>query len=281
MFIKSIINNNVITSIDKQGDELVLFGKGVGFKAQVGQEIDEQKVQKRFYLEDKGMFAKFKHIVNEVTADELLLTTKIISMAQKELKKPLNDSVYVSLADHIHFVVYRYQKKQNLSNAFLWDLHQFYPNEFRVAQRAVEMINETLHVKLDENEAGFLTFHFVDATLNVNSEYDVTALTDLMHAIIDIVSFNLHLQISSDDMNSFRFITHVKFFAQRVLQGIKVTDKGDEDLYEIIRVKYNDASATVTKITEFLIKEYHYEMSISDKLYFLVHVHRLLLHSTT
>lgn len=271
----------MITSIDKQGDELVLFGKGVGFKAQVGQEIDEQKVQKRFYLEDKGMFAKFKHIVNEVTADELLLTTKIISMAQKELKKPLNDSVYVSLADHIHFVVYRYQKKQNLSNAFLWDLHQFYPNEFRVAQRAVEMINETLHVKLDENEAGFLTFHFVDATLNVNSEYDVTALTDLMHAIIDIVSFNLHLQISSDDMNSFRFITHVKFFAQRVLQGIKVTDKGDEDLYEIIRVKYNDASATVTKITEFLIKEYHYEMSISDKLYFLVHVHRLLLHSTT
>lgn len=278
MFIKSIINNNVVTSIDKQGDELVIFGRGVGFKGEIGQLIDEGKVQKRFYLEDKGMFAKFKHIVSEVTSDELMLTSRIISYAQKELKKPLNDSIYVSLADHIHFVVYRYNKNQSLSNAFLWDLQQFYPNEFRVAQRAVDMINEGLNIHLDENEAGFLTFHFVDATLNMNSDYDVTALTDLMHAIIDIVSFNLNIQIDSEDMNSFRFITHVKFFAQRVLQNIKAKDAGDDELYAIIKVKYADASDTIQKISEFLIKEYHYDMSVSDKLYFLVHVHRLITH---
>ena len=48
MEIKKIINNNIVSSIDKDGRELIVMGRGIGFGKKTGQMIDEDAVEKNF-----------------------------------------------------------------------------------------------------------------------------------------------------------------------------------------------------------------------------------------
>ena len=45
MKIIKVINNNVLSAFDENGQEVVLMGRGLGFKAKTGDDIDESRVQ--------------------------------------------------------------------------------------------------------------------------------------------------------------------------------------------------------------------------------------------
>ena len=50
MVIQKVINNNVISAYDVNQQEIVIMGKGIGFKAHTGELIDESKIEKVFVL---------------------------------------------------------------------------------------------------------------------------------------------------------------------------------------------------------------------------------------
>ena len=54
MKIDKIINNNVVSTCDEEGREIIVMGRGVGFKAKEGNTIDEEKVEKIFRLESQN-----------------------------------------------------------------------------------------------------------------------------------------------------------------------------------------------------------------------------------
>ena len=45
MQIIKVINNNVISSEDDKGKEIIVMGKGIGFGKKAGEEIDETKIE--------------------------------------------------------------------------------------------------------------------------------------------------------------------------------------------------------------------------------------------
>ena len=47
MQIIKVINNNVISSEDDKGKEIIVMGKGIGFGKKAGEEIDETKIEKQ------------------------------------------------------------------------------------------------------------------------------------------------------------------------------------------------------------------------------------------
>lgn len=116
MRIKSVVNNNVVMSVDKYNNECILVGKGIGFGAKAGQTVNARITYKKFLLADKGVMAKFMRIIDEVSPEELLVTYEIISMAKRELQVPLNESIYISLTDHIHYVIERAHAGQLIGN---------------------------------------------------------------------------------------------------------------------------------------------------------------------
>ena len=50
MRIEKVINNNIISTRDKQGVELVVMGRGIGFGKKPGSEVVEKKIEKVFLL---------------------------------------------------------------------------------------------------------------------------------------------------------------------------------------------------------------------------------------
>lgn len=82
-------------------------------------------MEKRFYLEDKGLYAKFKKLLKEVSVEDIDISDDIISLAKKRLKKDLNESIYISLPDHINLAVTRTRDGLDVKNGLLWEIKKY------------------------------------------------------------------------------------------------------------------------------------------------------------
>ena len=65
----------------------------------------------------------------------------------------------------------------------------------------------------------------------------VLQITKVMQEILNIVKYQLNIEYDEEALCYHRFITHLKFFAQRLL-GKNHPPSNDDDLYEVIREKY-------------------------------------------
>lgn len=58
---------------------------------------------------DKNLNEKLISIVSEIPEEYLAITTKVVSLFEKQYNKKLNDIIYVSLTEHIHGAIERYK----------------------------------------------------------------------------------------------------------------------------------------------------------------------------
>ena len=47
MIIQKVINNNVVSTFDSNGKEVILMGKGIGFRKKTGDELDKTKIERQ------------------------------------------------------------------------------------------------------------------------------------------------------------------------------------------------------------------------------------------
>ncbi len=52
MVVKQVLGNNIVSSWDSNGQEVLLMGKGIGFAVKPGSPVDESKISKTFFLTD-------------------------------------------------------------------------------------------------------------------------------------------------------------------------------------------------------------------------------------
>ena len=85
MKIAKIINNNVVSTCDEEGREIIVMGRGVGFKAKEGNTIDEEKVEKIFRLESQNTMDKFKELLENLPMEHVQISAEIIGMPKRFL----------------------------------------------------------------------------------------------------------------------------------------------------------------------------------------------------
>ena len=139
----------------------------------------------------------------------------IISHAKDHLKLKLNQSIYVTLTDHINFAIERVSQGIEPQNALLWEIKRFYPQEFQLGIYALELIHDRLGILLPEDEAGFIALHFVNAEYGTDIR-DAVKFPDQMQAIVDIVERDLGILLDESSLHYERFMTHIKFLIQRI-----------------------------------------------------------------
>ena len=125
MIINKVINNNVLSTHDENNREIVLMGKGIGFQKKVGDEVAEDKIEKRFVLDSEDEVGKFSELIEMIPHNYLNLSVDIISYAQQVMPKRLSPSIYISLTDHINFLLERSPKENYLKILYLMRLRAF------------------------------------------------------------------------------------------------------------------------------------------------------------
>lgn len=274
MNIAKVINNNVISVYQTDGTELVVMGRGIAFKKKPGDTVDETRIQKVFALKNKQTSDNFKMLLREVPLDLIVIVEEVINDAKHNLNRKLNENIYVSLTDHINFAIERYREGLEIKNALLWEIKQLYREEFAIGLRTLEQIKQKLGIELPVDEAAYIALHIVNAEMN-EEVITTMSITKFIQQIINIAKYHFKVDFDEDSLSYFRFITHLKFFAQRVFKGNHYENNYDH-LYDLIKEKHKDATACTEKIGTFVKKEYNHELTNEEKLYLTVHIERVV-----
>ena len=116
MLVEKVINNNIVSAFDETGkelEELVVMGRGLGFGVRPGQPVDEKKIEKVFRIKSRDTADQLKELLAGMPLERVKISTDIISFAKSNLNLKLNQSIYVTLTDHINFAIERFEKGIN------------------------------------------------------------------------------------------------------------------------------------------------------------------------
>ncbi|AZV49548.1 transcription antiterminator LicT [Bacillus halotolerans] len=274
MKIAKVINNNVISVVNEQGNELVIMGRGLAFQKKSGDEVDEARIEKVFTLDNKDVSEKFKTLLYEIPIECMEVCEDIISYAKLQLGKKLNDSIYVSLTDHINFAIQRNKKGLDIKNALLWETKRLYKDEFAIGKEALHMVKNKTGVSLPEDEAGFIALHIVNAELNEEMP-NIINITKVMQEILSIVKYHFNIEFDEESLHYYRFVTHLKFFAQRLFNGTYLESQ-DDFLLETVKEKYHRAYDCTKKIKAYMEQEYEHKLTRDELLYLTIHIERVV-----
>ncbi|ONH63269.1 Transcription antiterminator LicT [Streptococcus parauberis] len=155
-----------------------------------------------------------------------------------------------------------------------WEIRKFFPKEFQVARDGIAIVKEMMDIDLPEDEVASLALHFINAQKDVGAIESGQQIAKIVTNILDIVRFH-YGKISEADMVSYnRFVTHIQYFAQRVINGL-VQGANDSFLFEQVKLNYPQAFTCTEKIKSFVETSYDFPMSKDEQVYLTIHIQRL------
>lgn len=119
----------------------------------------------------------------------------------------------------------------------MWEIRKFYPKEFQIGKQALDIIQNETKAVLFDDEAGFIALHIVNAQME-DPVGDLYGLTKVMQEILNIIKYTCKIAFDEDSFYFCRFITHLKFFAQRLLTHTAYDSEDNEELLEVVKKQY-------------------------------------------
>lgn len=273
IIIEKVINNNIISAYEKSGAEVIVMGRGIGFKKKQGEMVPADQISKIFRIKSRTLAEQFKELLANMPLERVRISDEIISHAKDHLKLKLNQSIYVTLTDHINFAIERVSQGIEPQNALLWEIKRFYPQEFQLGNYALELIQDRLDILLPEDEAGFIALHFVNAEYGTDIR-DAVKFPDQMQAIVDIVERDLGILLDESSLHYERFMTHIKFLIQRIYRK-ELLSSEDRELSLLMQRKYPREYQCSLKVAEYIMQATGSRLSEEEIMYLSVHIRRV------
>lgn len=273
MRINKVINNNIVSAYDADRNEVIVMGKGIGFNAREGEKVSKRKIEKVFKMDNQKSFDEFKALLAELPLEHIQVSSEIITYAKETLQTKLNKSIYITLTDHISFAIERYSKGLNFSNPLLYEIERFYNDEFKVGKYALELIDTRIGIQLPEDEAAAIALHIVNAEYNTQIN-EAQNITKLMQKILEIVKNHFRMDFNDQTLHYERFITHLKFFAQRIYKE-ELLNSEDSGLQEMVQQQCAEEFECSKKIAEFVETELKHRLPDEELSYLAIHIKKV------
>lgn len=272
MKVKKSLNNSMLLA-ENDGKEMILFGKGIGFNTKPGTIIDLQSVEQVFMPLDTLKSRHYLSLTDTIPADFFEITHEIVKLAQAHYSEKLNSVLLFTLAEHLHFAVERCKTNTNIANKLTWEIKRYYQKEYSIGELARDLVSAKFAVSLPEDEAVHIAFHIINATFQFD-ETNAHKQVELVNRIAEIVRYKLNQNIDVNSIHYARFITHLRYFAERVLNNILATEETDDFYNELIR--FHPKAMVVAEVIRDFIKS-NYAIAIpNDELTWLgIHISKL------
>ncbi|MFR3311788.1 PRD domain-containing protein [Collinsella stercoris] len=274
MLILKKINNNVALASSDAGEEIVVFGKGVGFHEMPYELEDESVIQRVFRDVDEKCIGGFANIADDV----LLAASDIVAMADKALDCALAGNLVVCLADHLQYALERTGDGIAIENPLSHEVAFVYPREVELGRRGIELVSERMGVNLPESEITSIALHLVNAEVDgMGSSQDMDLVmksTVILERATQVIEGQLGQQLDRTSYAYVRFVAHLRFLIRRLMRGgCKETE--NSGLFRQAARDFPDAYRCAAGINEYLKRDYNWSCSDEEMLYLMMHVNRL------
>lgn len=275
MLIKRVYNNNVVMAVNESdSDELVVIGRGIAFGRHAGDKIDPTAIEKVFSLDDPNNATRLERVIKNIPSVYLSIAEEIMEMVLRESDLNASDNLLIALTDHLSLSLERARDGIPCDNPLLMEIRQFYRREFALAQKAADIIKAELDLTISEEEMGFITLHIVNATMGQRADTLVKSIK-MIQEILDIVSNDFGITFDQDSIQYERFLRHLQFFAQRVLDKESAQSE-DTFLYLLGKGQFPDTLACTEKIGTHIAETYGRDVTDAEKGYLVYHIMNLV-----
>ncbi|ANF97982.1 glucose PTS transporter transcription antiterminator GlcT [Paenibacillus bovis] len=271
--VAKVLNNNVIIADHPQYEEVVVIGKGIGFNRKTRDQIPLNVVEKMFILTNQQEQEQYKQLAAQIDEQIIEVINEIIHFINKESKTPLNEHIHIALTDHIAFAIKRAEQGMTVQNPFLYETREMYPNEYRLAEHALEMIKNKLGVSLEEDEIGFVALHIYSALTDQHIT-QIKAHSRLIADMVKVVEDSLNITITGDSLDYSRLLTHLRFAIERIRRGEKVA--ATHRLEEMLKIEYPEVYSLAWKLTKMMERRLRRPVYGAEVSYLTMHLQRFV-----
>lgn len=265
-----IFNNNVILSKHNHKEKIVIK-KGIGFNKKPGDFIhDDGTFDKIFVLENKETSHKFMELITRIDDSLIGICEEILYMISSEMNSSLDEEVHIRLIDHIAFTLYRIKNNDKIENPFIVEIETLYPREMHIAEKAVRMLENKSGLSIPEGEIGFIALH-IHSAINKGKLSNTIKYAYICSSVIELIEDELGMEIERNSLDYARFVCHIRFALQRVLNNIPIKN----DLLQSIKKTYKNSYTLAKKAAKLIEGEIYKNISDEEVGYITIHIERL------
>jgi beta-glucoside operon transcriptional antiterminator len=274
MKVVKVFNNNVVLVTNDSNVEEIVTGKGIGFGIREGDNLKGINITQKFVLESKDSVRELEKLLKRIDVKDIELASEILQLFENEIKNKINETALLALADHISFAITRAKEGMIFRSPLEWEIKQLYSKEYSTALKAIGVMQERSGIEIPEQEAAFITLHFVNA-LDANDRVEETIfMTKVIQSISNIIKYHYGFEFNEKSFYYTRFITHIRYFIKRQLNNEVVT-KENSSLFDVIKLQYENDYNCAIKIKGFLEKQHQWKISNEEVVYLTLHLYKL------
>ena len=177
------------------------------------------------------------------------------------------------MTDHISFAAERMKSGLTFHNMLSLETRKLYPQEYAIGIHSLQIIQELMGVSLPEAEATSIALHIINAEYDCDMEKTQGTLKIVQNSL-NIVRYRLCVSFDEESLDYQRFLTHLLFFAQRVMENKMLPDEEDF-LYQNIKRQQPQAFDCTLRIRDFIKKDYQIDLPAEELTYLCVHIARV------
>ena len=274
MEVLRVFNNNVVLARAAGRGEVILTGRGLGFQAKPGQQVDETKVVRVFVPEDGRNADNFGATVAAIPPEHLALADQALEIARAGMDGSLSSTTVVGLADHLSFAIKRLRQGLHIEYPLRAEVAHLYPDELRMAQQIVEFVNARLDAPLPDDESVAVALHLVNAGFASGDLSYTYQMTGVFTQLFEVLEQAYGRAFDRETVNAARFITHLRYFFVRAHTGRQLAE-GATGLGSAIRQAYPEAFGTALKLQAVLELRLGLPLTEDEVTYLTLHVARM------
>jgi len=268
-----VLNNNVVISLDEQGRERVLMGRGLGFQLKPSDTLDPAKVEKTFILDTGEDGERERRMLTDTPYAIIEAVSRAVDQAERALGHQLGRPLTIAVIDHVQFVLERLAKGIRIPVANMPELRVLHPAEFAAAKAMAESISAALDKELPAEEAVFLTMHVLNATRDEPNGTAALLFRRVQHVVMTVEN-GLGVSLDVDSPDYARFVLHIQFLLQRLVSRTMLRS-GDSSFFEFAKHSYPRSFAIAQEVKAYVMAATESELTDEELLYVIVHVERL------
>ena len=274
MLIIKKINNNVALAASDAGEEVVVFGRGIGFHDMPYELSDESLIQRKFFNVPESL----QQMMASLPDDVLIAASDISNEAADRLGCKLSPNLPFILADHLQFAVDRDDTEVTAPNPLCHEVAFIYPRELEVGEIGLDIVERRCGKRLAPSEATSIALHIVNAEVDgLGRAKDMDFImksTRVLDEVARVVEDQIGQPLDHSSYAFIRFLAHLRFLVRRLCKG-SCTQTENSSLFIQAARDFPEAYRCAYAINRVFEKELNQTCTDEEILYLMMHFNRL------
>jgi len=216
---------------------------------------------------EHGYDEEIKNLLGELNLEEI---ESVVKMAEKELSIRFTDSAFTGLIVHVAFAISRLLAEQDIKidPERLKMIKK--KNEFEIARKIGDLLEEKFPVEIPKDEIGFITIHLLGAKMRegkASSELKEDELEYLVKEMIRVVEKYFSTSLAGDQKLYSGLLVHLQAIVNRIIFNLPIQNP----LLEDIKEKYSEVFEASKLAARLIQSEFYVEISEDEVGYLTIH----------